>query len=73
MSAGVMGKTFALLSWNMPNIFGAFLSTMDWTTVVFILVFTVVDMLIYYPFLRVYDKQQVQLELEGDGDDDDEQ
>lgn len=72
MSAGVMGKTFALLSWNMPNIFGAFLSTMDWKTVVFILVFTVVDMLIYYPFLRVYDKQQVQLELEGDGDDDDE-
>lgn len=71
MSAGVMGKTFALLSWNMPNIFGAFLSTMDWKSIVFILAFTVIDMLIYYPFLKVYDKQQLQLELEGDDDDDD--
>lgn len=70
MSAGVMGKTFALLSWNMPNIFGAFLSTMDWKTVIFIIGFTLIDMLIYYPFLRMYDKQQLQLEMEGDEDDD---
>lgn len=72
MQAGVMGKTFAILSWNMPNIFGAFLSTMDWKTVVFIIAFTIIDMIIYYPFLRVYDKQQLQIEAEGDGEDDDE-
>ena len=71
MQAGVLGKTFALLSWNMPNIFGAFLSTMDWKAVVFIIVFTVIDVLIYYPFVKIYDKQQLQLELEGDDEDDD--
>lgn len=71
MSMGVLEKTFALLSWNMPNIFGAFLSTMDWKAVVFILVFIVVDAIIYYPFLKVYDKQQYQLELEGGDEDDD--
>lgn len=72
MSAGILEKTFALLSWNMPNIFGAFLSTMDWKGVVFIVVFTIVDAVIYYPFFKVYERQQVQLELEGDGEDDDE-
>lgn len=71
MSAGVMGKTFALLSWNMPNIFGAFLSTLDWKGVAFIVVFTVIDMAIYYPFVKIYDDQQLKLELEGDGDDED--
>lgn len=69
MSAGILEKTFALLSWNMPNIFGAFLSTMDWKGVVFIIVFTIVDALIYYPFFKVYEKQQIQLETEGEEDD----
>lgn len=72
MSAGILEKTFALLSWNMPNIFGAFLSTMDWKGVVFIIVFTIVDALIYYPFFKVYEKQQIQLETEGEGEEDDE-
>lgn len=72
MSAGILEKTFALLSWNMPNIFGAFLSTMDWKGVIFIIVFTIVDAAIYYPFFKVYEKQQIQLETEGESEEDDE-
>lgn len=72
MSAGILEKTFALLSWNMPNIFGAFLSTMDWKAVIFIIVFTIVDAAIYYPFFKVYEKQQIQLETEGESEEDDE-
>ena len=72
MSAGILEKTFAFLSWNMPNLFGVFLSTLDWKTVVFTIGFTVVDALIYYPFFKVYEKQQLQLETEGEGEEDDE-
>lgn len=66
---GIIGKTFAMLSWNMPNIFGAFLSTMDVNGILFILLFTVIDILIYYPFFKIYDKQQVALENSGEGED----
>lgn len=65
VQAGVIGKSFAMLSWNMPNLFGAFLSTMDYKAVIFVVLFTVIDMLIYYPFFKIYDKQQAALE-QGD-------
>lgn len=68
MKAGVIGKTFSMVSWNMPNIFGAFFSTMDYKAVLFIVLFTIVDMVIYYPFFKVYDKQQVALETQEEAE-----
>lgn len=62
MSSGIIGKTFAMLSWNMPSVFGAPLSTMDINAGFLIVGLIILDMLIYFPFFKVYEKQLVALE-----------
>ena len=57
MSQSMVEKTFSMLSWNMPSVVGAFFSTLDWKAVVLVIGLIVVDMIIYYPFFKVYDKQ----------------
>ncbi|MBP1046178.1 PTS sugar transporter subunit IIC [Enterococcus sp. BWM-S5] len=66
MSWGIVGKTFAVFSWQMPAPIGAFLSTMDWRAVVLVFVLIVLNGLMYYPFLKVYEKNLVALEAESD-------
>ena len=66
MSWGIVGKTFAVFSWQMPSPIGAFLSTMDWRAVVLVLILIILDGVMYYPFLKVYEKNLVQLEKESD-------
>ena len=46
-----------MLSWNMPSVFGAFLSTMDIKALLLIVGLILLDMVIYYPFLKVQEKQ----------------
>ncbi|EOT48566.1 MULTISPECIES: PTS sugar transporter subunit IIC [Enterococcus] len=64
MSSGLVGKTFAVFSWQMPAPIGAFLSTMDWRSVILVTVLIFLDGLMYYPFLKVYEKNLVKLEKE---------
>lgn len=64
MYYGIVGKTFAVFSWQMPAPIGAFLSTMDWRAVVLVLLLIVLDGVIYLPFLKVYEKDLVKLENE---------
>lgn len=64
MYYGIVGKTFAVFSWQMPAPIGAFLSTMDWRAVVLVLLLIVLDGVIYLPFLKVYEKGLVKLENE---------
>jgi PTS system cellobiose-specific IIC component len=68
MSWGIVGKTFAVFSWQMPSPIGAFLSTMDWRAVVLVLILIVLDGVMYYPFLKVYEKNLVQLEKESESE-----
>lgn len=63
-SIGIIGRSFAMLSWNMPSIFGAFLSTMDIKALVLIVLLIVLDALIYYPFFKLQEKQLVEIEKE---------
>ncbi|MEG0092659.1 MAG: PTS sugar transporter subunit IIC, partial [Erysipelotrichaceae bacterium] len=63
---GLIGKTFAMLSWNMPSPIGAFFSTMDWRAIVLVLGLILIDMIMYYPFFKVYEKNLVALENEDD-------
>ncbi len=56
MSTNVIGRTYAMLSYNMPSIFGAFFSTGDWKASLLIVVLIALDMLIYYPFLRAHER-----------------
>lgn len=64
LSSGVIGKTFAMLSWNMPSVFGAFLSTMDIKALFLVVGLIIIDMIIYYPFFKVYEKNLVKMETE---------
>lgn len=59
---GFIGKSFAMLSWQMPSLFGSFLSTMDWKAPILIIVLIVIDGLIYYPFFKIYEHQMVKME-----------
>lgn len=64
MNLGVIGKTFSMVSWNMPSVFGAFFSTMDWKAPILVIVLTIIDMGLYYPFVKFYDKQLYKQEQE---------
>jgi len=55
MSTNIIGRTYAMLSYNMPSIFGAYLSTGDLKAAVLIVVLIALDMVIYYPFLKAHE------------------
>lgn len=63
MATNIVGRTHAMLSYNMPSIFGSFFSTSDFKAVILIIVLLILDMLIYFPFLKAYERQ---LEKEGE-------
>lgn len=65
MSANIIGRTYAMLSYTMPSIFGAFFSTGDWKASVLIVVLIMLDMLIYYPFLKAHERTLEQQTTEG--------
>lgn len=48
----------------MPSVFGAFLSTMDIKALILIVVLIVLDGVIYYPFLKVQEKELIEVEEE---------
>ncbi|MBO1307555.1 PTS sugar transporter subunit IIC [Enterococcus sp. 669A] len=66
MSWGIVGKTFAVFSWQMPAPIGAFLSTMDWRALILVFALIVLDGVLYYPFFKVYEKNLVALEKESE-------
>ncbi|AEB06621.1 PTS system, lactose/cellobiose family IIC subunit [Coriobacterium glomerans PW2] len=63
MMIGLVNKTFALLSWNMPGIIGAYLSTFDVKAILLVAALIIVDMVIYFPFFKAYEREC--LEQEG--------
>ncbi len=62
MSLGLIKKTFALFSWQMPSPIGAFLSTMDWRAAVLVIGLIILDAAFYYPFMKVYEKDMLKEE-----------
>ena len=61
-SLGLIGKSFAMLSWNMPSIFGGFLSTMDIRALILVVALIVLDAVIYFPFFKVQEKELLKKE-----------
>lgn len=59
MSLDVIGKTFAIVPWTTPAPIGAALSTMDIKAFVWVLLLIVIDLIIWYPFFKSYEKQVV--------------
>ena len=63
MSLHLVKKTFAMLSFNMPSIFGSYFATSDFKGPVLIIILVIIDMVIYFPFMKVYEKAQLKEEL----------
>lgn len=69
MEVGLVNRTFVDPGWNMPPIIGQFLATLDWRAVILAIALIVLDALIYYPFLKVYERQKLKEEsAEGVGE-----
>lgn len=62
MEVGLVNRTFVDPGWNMPPIIGQFLATLDWRAIVLAVALIALDALIYYPFLKVYERQKLQEE-----------
>ena len=58
----LIGKTYAMLSFNMPSYFWIILSTGDFKAPILVVVLILLDMLMYFPFVKIYEKQQLMLE-----------
>jgi PTS system cellobiose-specific IIC component len=56
---GFIGHTFVMPPWTTPSVLCAFLSTMDWRASVLVLVLIALDMMLYYPFFKIYEKQML--------------
>lgn len=68
MDFGLVNRTFVYPGWNIPTPIAQFLATMDWRAVVLALVLLVVDGLIYYPFLKVWERQKLEEEQAEEGE-----
>lgn len=62
MDLNLVNKTFIDPSWNMPPIISHFIATLDWRAVVLAIALIVMDLLIYYPFFKAFEKQKIQEE-----------
>lgn len=62
MDCGIIKRTYAMLSWNMPNFIGSYLSTMDIKAPILVVGLFILDIIIYYPFFKVYEKQMLKME-----------
>ncbi|EOZ5987575.1 PTS sugar transporter subunit IIC [Enterococcus faecium] len=59
MSIGLVNKTFIYPGWNIPAPIAQFLTTMDVRAIILALALIIMDGLIYYPFLKVWEKQKL--------------
>ena len=66
MAIGIINKTFIYPGWNIPAPIAQFLSNMDLRSIFLTLVMIIIDGLIYYPFLKVWDKQKLEEERSGE-------
>lgn len=62
MKLGVIGRFFASTSWNLPTPFQAMLGTTDAKAMLLNIALILLDMVIYYPFFKMYDKQKLEEE-----------
>ena len=59
MATNIINKAFANASWNMIAPIGAFIDTMDVRALILVLVLIVIDVLIYFPFFKSYERKKL--------------
>lgn len=65
MAGGIINKAVVEPGWNLFAPIGALIATLDFKAVILILVLIVLDGLIYFPFLKVYDRKLLSEESEA--------
>ncbi|WP_213996468.1 PTS sugar transporter subunit IIC [Tepidanaerobacter syntrophicus] len=56
VNLGLIGRAYIEVPWTTPAIIGLPLSTMDWRAFILVILIILIDMLIYYPFFKSYEK-----------------
>ncbi|TZE81286.1 PTS sugar transporter subunit IIC [Calorimonas adulescens] len=64
---GLVNASFASVPWTTPAPIGAFLATMDWRAIILVFALLILDMVLYYPFFKIYEKQLIEQEGEEEG------
>lgn len=59
MAGGIINKTMVDPGWNMFAPIGALISTLDVKAVILLILLVVMDGLIYYPFIKSYEKKMI--------------
>ncbi|MBS4536886.1 PTS sugar transporter subunit IIC [Clostridium sp. D2Q-11] len=63
MSLELVSRPFILAPWTLPGPIGAYLATGgDWRAIVLNVVCIVLSVMIYYPFFKMYDNNQLEIE-----------
>lgn len=62
VKAGLVGKAYIAVPWTTPPFINLPLATMDWRAFILVLVVFFIDMIIYYPFFKVYEKILIEKE-----------
>lgn len=65
MQYGIIAKTFIMGGWNLFSPIGAVVSTMDWKAIVLEVFLIIMDIVVYLPFFKVYEKKLVAEEQKG--------
>lgn len=63
MNIDLVNKTFIDPGWNMPPVISQFLATLDFRAIILAILLIIIDAMIYYPFLKVYEKQKIAEEM----------
>ena len=64
MKGNIIRKTFANVPWTTPAPIGAALATMDFKAFFLVLILLGIDVLIWYPFFKAYERQLLKAENE---------
>ncbi|MBM7555679.1 PTS sugar transporter subunit IIC [Halanaerobacter jeridensis] len=57
---GLVSKSFIRVPWVTPAPIGAFISTLDWRSLVLVIVLALLSGLLYYPFFKRYEQKLLQ-------------
>lgn len=68
MYVDIIGRTFTYVPWTTPAPIGAALSTLDFKAFIWVLLLIIVDLLIWFPFFKSYEKQLILEEEERPGE-----
>lgn len=62
---GFVRASFAAVPWTTPAPIGIFLATLDWKAVVLVFILLALDIVLYFPFFKIYENQLVKEESES--------